>query len=71
MKHDIEWHEECLKNQLADLNTKRGDLAYLQNRVDEGARMYNLYLSQIRLAKEEGKAGFDRDKYGIKRLVLG
>ena len=71
MKKDIEWHEGCLKNRLVSLNVTRGDLAYLQKRVDEDVQSYNFYLAQVRLAKEEGNAEFDRDKYGIKRLVLG
>ena len=71
MKNDIKWHEGCLKNRLVSLDIKRGNLVDLQKSVDEDARSYNLYLSQIRSAKEEGKAEFDRVEYGIRRLVLG
>lgn len=70
MNKDIKWHKECLANSKASLDRKRKALKALEVEVGLCARSCNLYSAQISLAEKEGKDGFDRDKYAIRRLCV-
>ncbi len=70
MKMDIEWHEHCLRNQLLSASRKKEQLLRLQAEVERADQSAALYAAQINLAKQEGKDGFDSDKYAIKRLSI-
>ncbi len=70
MKMDIEWHEECLKNRLNFASRKKDHLLRLEAEIETDDQANGLYAAQIDLAKQEGKDGFDLDKYAIKRLCV-
>jgi len=69
MKESIDWHKECLKNQKLDLDEKRATLERMTIGVEEDARSYNFYLAQILRAEKEGRNGFDRERFSIKKRV--
>ena len=71
MKHSIEWYERGLVN---SINTHKRNLECIARDQDfaDGLERRNDFLAaQIILAKNEGKDGFDQDKYAINRINLG
>ena len=67
MKMTIEWHEDCLKNQKKHYAREdkllRLDIARL-NKLENDIQDY---VDKINRAKDEGKAIFDSERYGVKR----
>jgi len=59
----IDWHEECLTNQVAYLSIQRRELQDLQIRVNILVAECDRYNRQIARAKREGKESFDRERY--------
>ena len=66
----ISWHRGCEINSTLALKAKERELEQFTAIVDEARRGVIQYRAQIALAEKEGKDGFDRDKYAIKRLAL-
>jgi len=67
MKHPIEWHQKCLENMRRDLGDKRADLFRAQNEYDRAYRELRLYEDQVQRAVNEGRDGFDAERFGKKR----
>ncbi|MBT5269779.1 MAG: hypothetical protein HOL70_10085 [Candidatus Marinimicrobia bacterium] len=68
MKKDIEWHKQCLRNRLRTISEKRDQLLRMETELERVTEGSGLYAKQIDLAIKEGKDGFDRDKYAVKRF---
>ncbi len=69
MKNTIEWHEKCLKNRIAFASSQRRQIIRLQEELERNDRENEFYAAQIYLAKQDGKDGFDEDRYAIKRVT--
>ena len=63
----IAWHEECLKNNQETHERDRQGIAAEMDRLDKRLREILIYQQQIKQAKEEGKANFDRDRFLVPR----
>ena len=66
MKFPIEWHEQCLVNQIASherLKVALEQAAEAERRSREDIDRYTL---QIQAAKERNLESFDRDKLKVK-----
>jgi hypothetical protein len=70
MKQSIEWHRMSLCNRIASAATKRMQAERELREVETAEREINLSIAQMELATKEGKDGYDRDKYAIKRLCI-
>jgi len=70
MKYSIERHKDCYTNRIRSEEDTRVQLEHLNRRYVEIVQANALYKAQIELAEKEGKDGFDRDKYAIKRLCI-
>lgn len=69
MKQTVEWHKGCLDRRQDSLKYKIAKLQELQSEVEKDTQDLALYQAQIDLASKENKDSFDRDKYGLKRLI--
>lgn len=73
MKMPIEWHEQCLNNQLQTLETARDnwerEKVLRQDQIDSLARDSSEYKRQIEAAQDEGRTAFDRDRFGKSRAL--
>ena len=67
MKMLISWHQEVLSNVKASLLQKEKHLAQVLLDAQALRDYVLMYEQQIERAKEEGKAGFDHDKFGRKK----
>lgn len=71
MKHPLRWHEECLKNAKAALKSRcKSYDRYVKREQAEIERLAEgvvAYEAQIEAARTQGKDGFDRDRFKIKR----
>lgn len=63
MKMLIAWHEECLKNMVAQLVERRKELNNFQLRVGRLHDECSFLAKQILEAKRRGKSGFDQDRF--------
>lgn len=63
----IAWHEECLKDTQETYEQDRQRIAAEMDSLDERQREILIYQQQIKQAKEEGKANFDRDRFLVPR----
>ena len=70
MKMDIKWHEECLENRLRSLSGLKKQVLGMEKSIEKQNIEINLYTAQIDLAKQEGKSGFDSERFAIKRLCI-
>jgi len=64
MKMSIAWHEGCLKNQREYLERERQSLELHINKVAKLEQEVLAYQAQIATARESGRDGFDRERYG-------
>lgn len=66
-KKPLDWHKECLKNQLESLSGKERALAHLQDEVTDLDNNIQFYKEQIAEAEQRGLDDFDRDRFMIPR----
>ena len=59
----IEWHKECLKNQVATAQEQVERIKQLRKENDRLVSNIFEYDEQIKRAEKEGKESFDRDSY--------
>jgi predicted DNA-binding ArsR family transcriptional regulator len=65
--HPIEWHEQCAKNQFANLLI---DLQRLKTQIDlaiKSVEGFQHYVEQIQAAKAKGKKSFDSGRFMVKK----
>jgi hypothetical protein len=65
--HPIEWHEQCAKNQFANL---LNDLHRLKMQIDlsiKSVEGFEHYVEQIQAAKAKGKKSFDSERFMVKK----
>lgn len=67
MKKSIAWHEECLKNQGYSLKRLEEECARTQKELEKARREFQFYAQQIAIATQQGKTGFDQDRFLVKR----
>lgn len=63
MKHPIEWHEECLKNQRKTYEREKDGVRREILRLARAKRDLRHYEAQVQEAKRLKKDGFDSDKF--------
>ncbi len=63
MKREIQWHEECLRNQQSHLKRERDELERKMASVSRTQEEVYAYARQILHAKEAGITEFDRERY--------
>jgi hypothetical protein len=67
MKHPISWHKGCLANTKRTLEERR---LYINEQIGHlhGLEMSaEFYQAQILRAEQQGKDGFDADKFMVKK----
>jgi hypothetical protein len=65
--HPIEWHEQCAKNQFANL---LNDLHRLKMQIDlaiKSVEGFEHYVEQIQAAKAKGKKSFNSERFMVKK----
>lgn len=67
MKQPMEWHMDCHKNHTASLRQRRAELARMTAELQRSERELSQYETQIATATARGMAGFDRDRFLVKR----
>lgn len=65
MKQSLQWHTECLENQLRTLDRVRERLEEDWREYEEAAARIEKYRRQVERAKAEGRDGFDREKFNM------
>ena len=71
MKMNIDWHEDCLKNQKSYLSYKKSECECLLDEINRIEANIEFYSLQIQLAKKKGLLSFDHEKLGMKFSVKG
>jgi len=61
----VEWHEECIKNQIKHCKRKGEGLNELKEEVRRLKEEIEKYALQIIKAKQLKKTSFDRDRFKI------
>ncbi len=69
MKFPLKWHKECLANQRRNLLSLIEDERRATAAVDRSRRDINAYDAQITEAELRELDGFDREKFGKKRVA--
>jgi hypothetical protein len=67
VKEPIAWHKECLANSERWLVEKWCEIQRLQEALERAREKQTFYRAQIERAEAEGRDGFDREKFGVKR----
>ena len=67
MKQPIEWHMQCLDNRRKSLKEKREALLQAQADYDRCSREVSIYEGQVQRAINEGRDGFDAERFGKRR----
>ena len=63
----VAWHKECLKNARAHYLREKEDMERRAIRLLYYEANLEAYQAQVDRAVKEGKPGFDRERYNIKR----
>ena len=66
-KMPLDWHKNCLKNQLAYLAERERALERIRDEVTDLDKSTQFYKEQIAEAEQRGLDGFDRDRFMIPR----
>ena len=66
-KMPIDWHLRCLTNMKASHARLNEDLIRMQTRHQSDKERIEWYEKQIDKAKEQGKDGFDADKFMVSK----
>jgi len=67
MKHDIAWHQSCLKNHAETLESYRRDIERKMAQLARCQRDFDFYASQIAEAVRQNKTEFDSTRFLTKR----
>ena len=67
MKEPIARHRECLANSESWLVQIGREIQTLQKALEKAREEQAVYRAQIKRAEEEGRDGFDREKFGVRR----
>ena len=67
MKHSIEWHEEGQKNFKRNLDLRKEQIGRDMARYEADMDRWRFRQFQIMMAKDEGKDGFDEERYKVRR----
>lgn len=67
MKESMERHQENIKNWKRTLDEEEARLKRMQESFESHRLDYLIYKSKIERAVQEGKDGFDSEKYGKSR----
>jgi len=70
VKYPMGWHRNCLDNMLFSLDREEMQLKNIQDGIYDLKNRIGIYKAQIQRAEKEGKEGFDRDIYNIKRKKI-
>jgi len=63
----IQWHQECLKNRKRHLNHQKEIIQKLQAEIKRDQEQADFYTFQINSAIKQGKKGFARNRYKVKK----
>ena len=63
----LSWHRECLKNSRATLTEREAQLDRIAGDVERMRIEIAFYANQIVKAEKDGREGFDRDRFGVRR----
>jgi len=66
-KRPLAWHKECLKNREAYVSRKQAELESAAARLRQDNLENAIYREQIRRAEEEGRDGFDAERFNKSR----
>ncbi len=69
MKMPVSWHKERLANSESWLVQIGREIQTLQKALEKARDEHAVYRAQIERAEAEGRDGFDRDKFGVKRAT--
>ena len=67
MKMPVSWHRECLANSESWLVQIGREIQTLQKALEKAREEQAIYRAQIKRAEAEGRDGFDREKFDVKR----
>ena len=67
MKESIEWHKECLASLGRSMKLVLQQAEQMQCLLQRLAEEHAVYREQIKRAEAEGRDGFDREKFGVRR----
>ncbi len=67
-KRQIAWHKECLKNLESYLDSEKLKLDRAMTAYRKDWDRYDFYRMQITSAEQEGKDGFDAERYKVKKV---
>ena len=67
MKMPIAWHKENLANMGRSMEFYLLQIQQLQRTLERLADEHAVLREQIKRAEAEGRGGFDREKFGVKR----
>ena len=67
MKMPVSWHKERLANMGRSMEFYLLQIQQLQYTLERLADEHAVLREQIKRAEAEGRDGFDRDKFGVKR----
>lgn len=62
MKMPLEWHKQCLVNQMRNLQEKEQHLARMVDDVLRNRKMVEFSTSQVREAERRGLDGYDDER---------
>lgn len=65
-KRTIEWHEDCLRNMNLTFGGMCERLKDLKFQTEKLLKDIRIYEAQIKRAKNEGRGGFDSERFNIK-----
>lgn len=63
MKQSIEWHEECLENEIASVKALNEESQRLSAKITRSQIDIGILYAQIQRAKSEKKTAFDGERY--------
>ena len=63
MKMDIEWHNQCFKNNMRHVSSLKAEISRMQKEVDRQDDLLEHYAGQIDTATTRKMDGFDRERF--------
>lgn len=66
-KRSLDFHKECLVNQLLSIGRAKAELAVAQSRVDRLCREAAFLQRQIEQAEVQNKDSFDPERFLVKK----
>lgn len=71
MKQPLDWHRECLSNNLKHLTSEQATLHRVREAVKRDQQDCNFYRDQLIEAERRGLDGFDRERFMKKKKAEG